>query len=73
MPTEAELSIEEAVQIVLSHDHEEMGGDEELSTAPSFSAANSSDPVVQVMPVTLSKIIDHLHDVQDHCMSRNDL
>ena len=34
---------------------------------------NSSDPVVQVMPVALSKIIDHLHDVQDHCMSRNDL
>ena len=61
MPTEAELSIEEAVQIILSHGTEEMGGDEE------HSVTNSSDPVVQVMPVALNKFIDHLHDVEMTC------
>ena len=41
-PTEAELSIEEAVQIVLSHDLEDMGGKEEPYTYSSFSAADCS-------------------------------
>ena len=72
-PTEAELSIEEAVQVVLSHDPEDTSGNEEPCTDPSSSAADSSESAVQVVPVSLSKIIDQLHDVQDNCMSRNDL
>ena len=50
-----------------------MGGNEEPCTDPSSSAADSSESAVQVVPVSLSKIIDQLHDVQDNCMSRNDL
>ena len=68
MATESELSIEEAIQIVLSHDQEEVGGDGPTSTT---TVPVPSEPAT---PVTaLISILDKLHEAQDACMSRNDL
>ena len=67
LPTEAELSVEEAVQIVLSQDQEEEQTVNELATQ----AVCPSEPATPV--ASLRKILDTLHDAQDLCMSRNDV
>ena len=66
LPTEAELSVEEAIQIVLSHDQEE----EQTDSAPATQAVSPPEPATPV--ASIRKILDSLHDVQDLCMSRND-
>ena len=67
--TESELSIEEAIQVVLCHDPEEVvgSGDEPTSAATVPVAPEPATPV----PTDLS-ILDKFHDLQDDCMCRND-
>ena len=67
METESELSIEEDIQVVLSHDPEEVSGDESTSATTVPVAPEPATPVT-----ALTSILDKFHDLQDDCMCRND-
>ena len=71
LPTEAELSIE-AVDIVLSHDSEETCMNTPSVEEPS-DATLPSTPAAAASVINLKTIIEHLHDIQEECMTRNDL
>ena len=64
LSTESELSIEEAVNIVLTPDPEETSDVDE----PSIQLCTPAPSPV----ASTTSIIDKLHDLQDDCMSRND-
>ena len=68
--TESELSIEEAIQVVLCHDPEEVGGSGDEPTSAT-TVPVSPEPATHV-PTVIS-ILDKFHDLQDACMCRNDM
>ena len=67
------LSKEEAVDIVLSHDSEETCINTPSVEEPSDATRPPTPPSAAASVVNLKIIIDHLHDVQEECMTRNDL
>ena len=70
METESELSIKEAIQVVLCHDLEEVVGSGDEPTSAAATVPVATEPATPV-PTVLS-ILDKFHDLQDDCMCRND-
>ena len=64
LPTEAELTVEEAVEIVLSHDPED-------TCILDPDTAEQPEPLPTQVP--LKQILEQMHDLQDSVMSRSDL